>query len=85
MSSEVIRWGILGTGGIAHKFAHGLSMLDDAALVAVGSRRQDTADAFGSTFGVPGRYATYEALANDPEVDVIYVSTPHPFHYENHS
>ena len=83
MSSEVIRWGILGTGGIAHKFAHGLAVLDDAALVAVGSRRQDTADAFGSTFGVPGRYATYEALANDPEVDVIYVSTPHPFHYEN--
>ncbi len=80
---EKIRWGILGTGNIAHKFATGLSVVDDAELVAIGSRTQESADKFGDEFGAPRRHASYEALANDPEVDAIYVSTPHPFHKEN--
>jgi predicted dehydrogenase len=78
-----IRWGILSTGWIAHKFAEGLSVLTDAEIVAVGSRAQETADAFGDEFGVSHRHASYEALAADPDVDVIYVGTPHPFHKEN--
>jgi predicted dehydrogenase len=49
----------------------------------VGSRSQATADEFGDTFGARRRYASYEALANDPEIDVIYVSTPHPMHRDN--
>lgn len=77
------RWGILGAGGIAHKFATGLSVLPDAQLIAVGSRTQQNADKFGDTFNIPHRHASYEALANDPEVDAIYVATPHPFHKEN--
>jgi predicted dehydrogenase len=81
--TEIIRWGILGTGNIAHQFARGLAVLPDAALVAVGSRAQETADAFAKEFGVPHSHATYETLAADPEVDAIYVSTPHPFHHEN--
>lgn len=80
---EKIRWGILGTGNIAKKFAIGLSALPDAALVAVGSRKQETASAFGAEYDVPHRHASYEALANDPDVDVIYVATPHPYHCEN--
>ena len=80
---ETIRWGILGTGSIAKSFAKGLTALPDAKLVAVGSRRQETADAFGDTFGVPNRYASYEALVNAPEVDAIYVATPHTLHCEN--
>lgn len=80
---QKIRWGILGTGNIAHQFARGLSVLTDAELVAVGSRSQETADAFGDEFGVGRRHPSYEALANDPDVDAIYVSTPHSLHREN--
>ncbi|MDX9973189.1 MAG: Gfo/Idh/MocA family oxidoreductase, partial [FCB group bacterium] len=78
-----IRWGILGTGSIAHKFADGLRAVADADLVAVGSRTQRTADAFGDEFDVPKRHASYEGLVADPDVDIIYVSTPHPMHAPN--
>jgi predicted dehydrogenase len=75
-----IRWGLLATGGIADAFARDLALLPDAQLVAVGSRSQAGADAFGARFDVPHRHGSYEALAADPDVDVIYVSTPHPGH-----
>jgi dihydrodiol dehydrogenase / D-xylose 1-dehydrogenase (NADP) len=78
-----IRWGILGTGRIAGLFAQGLAAVPDAALVAVGSRTREGAEAFGKRLGVPRRHGSYEALANDPDVDVIYVATPHPLHCEN--
>ena len=81
--TNAIRWGILGTGSIAKQFARGLADTPDAVLQSVGSRTQDSADAFGEAFSVPTRHASYEALANDPEVDAIYVSTPHPFHKDN--
>ena len=77
------RWGILSTGTIATKFAEGLQSVPDAELVAVGSRSQTTADAFGDKFGIEHRYDTYEALAADDSIDVIYVGTPHSFHKEN--
>jgi len=80
---DKIRWGILSTGWIAKKFAEGLSVLPDAEIMAVGSRAQETADAFGDEYGVPHRHASYEALAADPDVDVIYIGTPHPFHKDN--
>jgi predicted dehydrogenase len=77
-----VRWGFLATGGIAHTFARDLRRVPDAALVAVGSRTQESADAFGAEFGLPNRHGSYEALCADPEVDVIYVSPPHPLHLE---
>jgi predicted dehydrogenase len=80
---EKIRWGIIGTGNIAKKFAIGLTALSDAELVAVGSRTQASADAFGDQFHVPRRHASYEALAADEGVDAVYISTPHPFHAPN--
>lgn len=80
---EKIRWGILGTGSIAHKFATGLTALNDVQLAAVGSRSQAGADKFGDEFSIPRRHASYQALAADPEIDAVYVSTPHPFHKEN--
>lgn len=77
-----IRWGVLGTGNIARQFARGLQNLPDAELAAVGSRRFETAQTFAETFG--GRaYGSYEALAADPEVDAVYISTPHTLHAEN--
>jgi predicted dehydrogenase len=81
--TEKIRWGILGSGRIAKALAEGLSVLPDAELVAVGSRSQESADAFGDLFDAPNRHPSYEALANDPEVDVVYVATPHNLHQEN--
>lgn len=75
-----LRWGILATGGIATAFASDLRTagLD---LVAVGSRSQTSADAFAAAFDIPRAHASYEALVTDPDVDIIYVSTPHPMHH----
>lgn len=76
------RWGILGPGGIARAFT---SDLRTAGLdvAAVGSRRQDTADAFAAEFGIPHAHGSYEALVADPDVDIVYVATPHPMHAAN--
>jgi predicted dehydrogenase len=81
--TEPIRWGILGTGNIAHQFARGLADTADAELVAVGSRSIETANTFGDEFSIPRRHASYDELAADDGVDAVYVSTPHPFHKDN--
>lgn len=81
--SNTIRWGILGTGKIARKFADGLKVLPDARLMAAGSRTAAAAERFGAEFCIPHCHASYEALVADPEVDVIYVATPHSCHKEN--
>ena len=80
-SDEAIRWGIIGTGGIASAFATDLALLRDASVVAVGSRTRASADAFGDRFDVPRRYASYADLVSDPELDAVYVATPHPDHH----
>jgi predicted dehydrogenase len=79
----VIRWGIIGTGGIASTFAADLELTDSGTAVAVGSRREGSADEFAERFGIPNRHVGYEALVADPEVDVVYVATPHPMHHED--
>lgn len=81
--TKPIKWGILGTGRIAHSFAEGLHAVNDAELAAVGSRSKSTADAFAARFNIPRCHSSYQSLAEDPEVDVVYVSTPHPLHCEN--
>jgi predicted dehydrogenase len=81
--TEPLRWGLIGTGGIAATFAADLELTDSGVAIAVGSRQMDSADRFGDRFGVPNRHASYEALVADPEVDVVYVATPHPFHHAN--
>ncbi len=78
-----IRWGILATGWIANKFAEALTDLEDAEIVAVGSRSQENADRFGEKWGIRRRYGSYEALAADAELDIIYIATPHTYHYDN--
>ncbi len=80
---SALRWGILGTGAIARQFFEGLSVLPDAEVLAVGSRSGATAERFAEERGIPRRYASYEDLAADPDVDVVYVATPHPFHAAN--
>ncbi|MBA4418483.1 MAG: dehydrogenase [Syntrophus sp. (in: bacteria)] len=81
--TEKIRWGILGTGRIAGAFAQGLKFLPDANLKAVGSRTHAAADHFGNLYDIPRRHASYEALAADPDIDVVYIATPHTLHHDN--
>jgi predicted dehydrogenase len=76
-----VRWGILATGGIAHAFAQDLALQPGCEIVAVGSRSQASAEAFGDQFGVPHRHGNYQALVDDPDVDAVYVATPHPGHH----
>jgi predicted dehydrogenase len=80
---KAVRWGILGTGGIARTFVDGLGSLPEAEVLAVGSRSEASAAAFAGEKEIPRHYGAYEGLAEDPDVDVVYVATPHPFHAEN--
>ena len=73
----------MGTGDIARQFVEGLKATPGAEVLAVGSRSGATAEEFAEAKRVPRRYAGYEDLAADPDVDVIYVATPHPFHAAN--
>jgi predicted dehydrogenase len=81
--AEKIKWGILGTGKIAHKFAADLRLVQQAELRAVASRSIEKAARFGAEFHAVKYYGTYLELANDPEIDVVYIATPHVFHCEN--
>lgn len=78
-----VRWGILGTGAIARQFVEGLNSLPEAEVLAVGSRSEASAAEFADEREIPRRYASYDDLAADPDVDVVYVATPHPFHADN--
>lgn len=80
--SSTLRWGILATGGIAHAFASDLRTagLD---LQAVGSRRPEAADRFAQRFEIPRAHGSYEQLAADPDIDIVYIATPHPMHAED--
>lgn len=78
-----INWGIIGLGKIAHKFAEGLTYIPGTQLWAVASRSQDKANEFAQKHQVPQAYGTYEDIVKDPQIDVIYIATPHALHYEN--
>lgn len=80
---EKIRWGILSTGHISGKFAEALEMLPEAELSAVASRTIDKAADFAEKYNIPKAYGTYQELANDPDIDVVYIGTPHTFHLDN--
>jgi predicted dehydrogenase len=75
-----LRWGILGSGLIARLFVSDLQ-LTGHRVVAVGSRAQETADRFAERFEIPRAHGSYEALVSDPDVDIVYVATPHTRHH----
>ena len=79
---STLRWGILGPGGIARAFTGDLRTAG-LEVAAVGSRRQETAEAFASDFGIAHAHGSYEDLVADPDVDIVYVATPHPMHAAN--
>lgn len=78
--TERIRWGIAATGRIADRFVTGLRQLDAADVVAVASRSPARADEFGARHGIGRRHGAYEALAADPDIDVVYVASTHARH-----
>lgn len=77
-----LRWGILGTGWIAGQMTGDL-LLTGHAVTAVGSRTEESARAFATEHGIPNVHGSYAELVADPEVDAIYVATPHPAHHEH--
>ncbi len=77
-----LKWGILSTGRIAGVFARGLQHSQTGELLAVGSRSKEQAERFQKEFSVPRAYDSYEKLLADPEVEAIYIATPHPYHAE---
>ncbi len=76
-----IRWGILATGGIATKFTTDLLLVPDAMAVAVASRSVESAERFAADNGIDRAHGSWEALAADPDVDIVYVATPHIAHH----
>ncbi|MGB2955319.1 MAG: Gfo/Idh/MocA family oxidoreductase [Anaerolineales bacterium] len=79
--SDRMKWAILGTGKIATRFAEALNNIPKKVeLLAVGSRKKETGDAFGDKFNIPRRYTNYEDVATDPDVDIIYIGTPGVYH-----
>jgi len=80
---EPIRWGLIATGEIAKNMVQALHQSDGARVVAVASRTQARAETFGQQWNIPSRYGSYEELVEDPDIDVVYIATPHNLHYEN--
>ena len=68
---------------MARSFAREMALAHSGRVVAIGSRSQESADRFGDEFDVPHRHGSYQALAADPDVDAVYVATPHPLHHDN--
>jgi predicted dehydrogenase len=80
---KTIRWGILGTGYIARRFASDLKLAEGAILTAIGSRSISSAQQFADEYNVPNAFCSYEELAVCEDVDVVYVATPHTLHHQN--
>jgi predicted dehydrogenase len=80
---QKIRWGIIGLGNIAHKFAEDLLTVNDAQLYAVASRTKENANTFASKFNAEKAYGSYEELVKDPNIDAVYIATPHSFHKDH--
>ena len=83
MKNKTINWGIIGLGNIALKFAQDLLTVEDAKLYAVASRSIEKANDFATTYNATKAYSSYEDLAKDPNVDAVYIATPHALHKEN--
>ena len=83
MTNKNIRWGIIGLGKIANKFATDLASIETAELVAVASRNIQNANNFAEKHNAKKAYSSYEELAKDNNVDAVYIATPHSFHKEH--
>lgn len=80
---RTIKWGIIGAGNIASKFATALVAMENVELTAIASRNLKKAEEFAQRFQIKKAYGSYEELAKDPEIDVVYIATPHTEHKDN--
>ena len=80
MKAEKIRFGIVGTGTIAHRFAQAMQNVENAELVAVASRAKETAEEFGNKFNIPVRFDSYKKMAESDVIDAAYIAVPHSGH-----
>ncbi len=76
-------WGIIGTGKIAKKFTHGLQLLENANLYSITSRSSEEAETFAREYGYEKTYDNYSDFASDPDLDIVYIATPHSHHHEH--
>jgi len=83
MKKQKVRWGIIGCGRIARKFADDLKWVKGATLTAVASRSLENAKKFAKEFRATHAHGSYQDIVNNNEVDVIYIATPHSYHYEH--
>ena len=75
------KWGILAPGKMSAKFTRGLKLLDNIELYAVGSRDTERARHFANEFGFKKFYGSYEEFASDPDLEIVYIASPHSHHY----
>jgi predicted dehydrogenase len=80
--APVLRWGIMGPGWIAERFTESVQAHTDQVIAAVASRTLSRSKAFADAFDVPAAYGSYEELVAAPDIDIIYVCTPHNFHHQ---
>jgi len=80
---EKTRWGVVGTGYITNRFTDGLKYVEGAEIAAVASRDIRSAQAFAERFGIAKAYGSYEEMAGDDEIDIVYIGTPNVAHLEN--
>ncbi|MCJ8328739.1 MAG: Gfo/Idh/MocA family oxidoreductase, partial [Lentisphaeria bacterium] len=77
-----IRWGLLAAGNISRAFLHGVSQTESGEISAVACREQSKADDYAKENNIEKAYGSYQALLDDPDIDAVYISTPHPMHAE---
>ena len=82
MDKTLCRVGIIGAGHIAEKAARTLTAMDDMTPLAIGSRSEEKARGFAGRFGIPRAYGSYDALLTDPDIDLVYIATPHSHHFD---
>lgn len=79
---KVLNWGIVSTGYISQQFCQDMQHVTNGKLYAVGARKQQDADKFAQQHSIPHAYQGYQALFNNPNIDIIYIGTPHTLHFE---
>jgi predicted dehydrogenase len=82
-NGQKVRWGIVSTARITHQFVQDFAFVPNGDVVAVASRSQTAANAFAAQYAIPRAYGSYEQLLDDPEVDAVYIATPHSLHFRD--
>ena len=80
-----VKWAILGAGKIAHKFANDFKVVSNGKIIAVASQSRSKAEIFAQDYDIECFYSSYESMLQNPEIEIVYVATPHNFHFEHAS